>query len=66
MKNVVILHGTGETKDSFWFPWLTAELERRGYRVSLPALPNADHPNIKNWLPVALKETYTLNTPGLD
>ncbi|MBI2011439.1 alpha/beta hydrolase [Candidatus Daviesbacteria bacterium] len=62
MKNVVILHGTGETKDSFWFPWLTKELEKRGYSVSLPQLPDANHPGIKKWLPVALKETYTPET----
>lgn len=62
MKNVVILHGTGETKDSFWFPWLTQELEKRGYTVSLPQLPDGDHPDIKKWLPVALKETYTSET----
>lgn len=62
MKNVVILHGTGETKDSFWFPWLIKELEKRGYVVSLPQLPNPDHPDIKKWLPVALNETYTPET----
>ena len=62
MKNVIILHGTSETKDSFWFPWLTKELEKRGYDVSLPSLPNADSPDLKAWLPVALKENYNPET----
>lgn len=62
MKNVVILHGTSETKDSFWYPWLTAELEKKGYHVSLPALPDADDPDIQKWLPAALQETYTDET----
>ncbi|MEK7450700.1 MAG: alpha/beta fold hydrolase [Patescibacteria group bacterium] len=62
MKNVIILHGTGETKNSFWFPWLTRELLKKGYTVSLPELPNADYPDIKKWLPVALRETYTSET----
>lgn len=62
MKNVVILHGTGETKNSFWFPWLTKELENKGYKVSLPTLPDADNPDLKKWLPVALKETYSSET----
>jgi len=62
MNNVVILHGTGETKESFWFPWLTKALEERGYTVSLPQLPDADNPDLKNWLPVALEETYTPET----
>jgi len=62
MKNAVILHGTSETKDSFWFPWLIAELEKRDYKVSLPALPDADHPTLENWLPEALKEEYNEET----
>ncbi|KKT82199.1 MAG: hypothetical protein A3B99_03575 [Candidatus Yanofskybacteria bacterium RIFCSPHIGHO2_02_FULL_44_12b] len=62
MKNVVILHGTSETKESFWFPWLTKELEKRGYAVSLPPLPNPDTPDLKDWLPTALKENYTSKT----
>ena len=62
MKNVVILHGTSETKDSFWYPWITAELEKRGYSVSIPKLPDADEPDIHKWLPDALQETYTEET----
>src|SRR5690349_8475849 len=62
VKNAVILHGTDETKDSFWFPWLIKELESRGYSVSLPQLPDADVPDLAKWLPVALKETYTPET----
>ncbi len=62
MKNVIILHGTGETDQSFWFPWLRKELEKKGYAVSIPLLPDANHPDIKNWLPVALKESYTPET----
>jgi predicted alpha/beta hydrolase family esterase len=62
MKNAIILHGTSETKDSFWFPWLSAELKKRGYTVSIPMLPDADHPDLKKWLPVALAEEYTTET----
>ncbi len=62
MRNVVILHGTSETKDSFWFPWLTYQLEAKGYTVSLPTLPDPYYPDIKKWLPVALKEIYTPET----
>lgn len=60
--NAVILHGTSETKESFWLPWLTKELEKRGYSVSVPALPDADHPDLAKWLPKALEETYTEDT----
>lgn len=62
VKNAVILHGTDETRGSFWFPWLIKELEKRGFRVSLPQLPDADKPDLAKWLPVALQETYTPET----
>ncbi|MEK7617028.1 MAG: alpha/beta hydrolase [Patescibacteria group bacterium] len=62
MKKAIILHGTSETEQSFWFPYIKAELEKKGYSVSIPLLPDADHPDLKNWLPVALKELYTEET----
>lgn len=62
MKNVVILHGTSETNQSFWLPWLKKELEQKGYTVSIPSLPDADFPDLAKWLPVALKEMYTPET----
>lgn len=61
-RNSVILHGTDETDQSFWLPYAKEELERKGFTVSIPALPEADKPDLKNWLPVALKEDYTERT----
>ncbi len=62
MKEAVILHGTSETPESFWLPYAKRELEKKGYTVSIPQLPDADNPDLKNWLPAALKETYTERT----
>jgi predicted alpha/beta hydrolase family esterase len=62
MKNVVILHGTGETDNSFWFPWIKNKLQQKGYTVSIPLFPHADYPDLTTWLPVALKGTYTPET----
>lgn len=59
---MIIFHGTGGTDQSFWFPYIKKELEKRGYIVSIPRLPDTDHPDIKKWLPVALKETYSRDT----
>jgi hypothetical protein len=55
MKNAIIFHGTGDGPDKYWFPWLKNELEARGYEVWLPALPNAEYRNLKDWLPFILK-----------
>lgn len=62
MKEAVILHGTSETPESFWLPYAKKELEKKGYVVSIPQLPDADNPDLKNWLPAALEESYTERT----
>ena len=54
-KRVFILHGWGGFPEEGWFPWLKAELENRGFAVSVPHLPKADEPRIHHWVP-ALKE----------
>ncbi len=62
MRNAVILHGAGETPKSFWLPYAKRELEKRGFAVSIPQLPDANQPDIAKWLPTALKEKYGSNT----
>jgi len=62
-RNAIIFHGTGTRPDEFWFPYLKENLEGRGYSVWLPQLPNADKPNVEEWLPFALKNgTFTEDT----
>lgn len=55
MKNAIILHGSGSTPGSFWFPWLKKELEARGYSVWLPELPNAEKPLLEEQRDFVLK-----------
>lgn len=55
MKNAIILHGTGDRNDSYWFPYLKGVLEQKGYDVWLPQLPNAEKPNLQDWLPFVLE-----------
>ncbi len=54
MKNAIILHGTSCSPNSFWLPSIKEYLQRKGYNVWVPRLPDADHPDLKKWLPKVL------------
>jgi predicted alpha/beta hydrolase family esterase len=52
MKRAVIVHCWAGHPDYAWYPWAKAELEKLGYTVSVPAMPNPDEPQLAAWLPV--------------
>ncbi|MCG2694015.1 alpha/beta fold hydrolase [Candidatus Parcubacteria bacterium] len=65
MKRVIIVHGWDGYPEEGWFPWLKEELEKNGFQVFVPQLPEPEDPRIENWIPKlaevvgeADKETY--------
>lgn len=54
-KRVFIIHGWSGYPEEGWFPWLKSELEKRGFLVFVPQLPETDEPRINNWIPEIAK-----------
>lgn len=52
MKKVILLHGKDKTSQDVWYPWLAAELSKRGIACYAPDLPHAQAPRINEWLAV--------------
>ena len=50
MKRIVIVHQWMAGAQGDWRPWLKSELERLGYKVLLPEMPDIDTPVIEKWV----------------
>jgi uncharacterized protein len=55
MLNAILIHGLGNTPESFWFPWLKNSLEQRGWRVQAPTMPETNRARLGLWLPFLLE-----------
>lgn len=62
-KRVFIIHGWDGHPKEGWFPWLKKELEKKGFAVSVPQMPDAGSPRISNWVP---KVKEIVGTPDKD
>jgi len=49
-RRLIIVHGWEGSPDHGWYPWLKAEMEKRGWEVAAPALPNTNNPKVHEWL----------------
>ncbi len=50
MKKIIDVHGWGANHKSEWHPWLRAELEKLGFQVMVPDMPDTDAPDIGKWV----------------
>lgn len=51
MKRAVIVHCWGGDSNYAWYPWAKAELEKMGYQVIVPDMPDPDSPKLLTWVP---------------
>lgn len=56
MKNAIVLHGSSCKPDSYWLPSIKNFLEKKGYNVWIPQLPDSAAPDLKKQLPIVLKD----------
>lgn len=63
MKRVIIVHQWMAGADGDWRPWLKQELEKLGYEVLVPEMPNIDTPVIEKWVN---KLAEVVGTPDQD
>ncbi|MBI2667263.1 DUF1749 domain-containing protein [Candidatus Woesearchaeota archaeon] len=47
---VYIIHRWDGTPKSDWYPWLKKELEKKGFEVITPEMPNTSEPEINQWV----------------
>lgn len=55
MKKALLLHGTDGNSKSNWLSWLKGELEKAGWDMWVPDLPQAHEPNIRRYNEMLLK-----------
>lgn len=51
MKRAIIVHCWGGSSNYAWYPWAKVELEKLGYEVTVPDMPDPDPPKLATWLP---------------
>lgn len=49
-RRVIIVHGWYGHPNEIWFPWLKRELEKKGFEMLVPQMPDPSKPQIKKWV----------------
>ncbi len=61
MPTALIIHGTKGSPNGNWFPWLSRQLDLRGYTSVIPQFPTPDGQNLSSWLSCAQEYTSALD-----
>ena len=48
-KRAFLIHGWGGSPEEGWRPWLKTELEKMGFNVFVPAMPDTENPKMDRW-----------------
>lgn len=54
-KRIFIIHRWDGSPSKDWLPWVKAEMEKKGFEVIVPEMPNAEEPKIEEWVPFLAK-----------
>ncbi|MEK6960100.1 MAG: histidine phosphatase family protein [Nanoarchaeota archaeon] len=49
-KRAFLIHGWEGYPEEGWRPWLKDELEKNGFKVIVPAMPDSKHPQMGEWV----------------
>jgi len=55
-KRAFIIHGWDFNPDMNWYQWLKIELEKKGFEVFVPEMPDTSEPKIDSWTEILKKE----------
>ncbi|VVB57616.1 Serine hydrolase [uncultured archaeon] len=59
LRRAILIHGFGGHPLHGWRPWLKEELEKSGWAVSAPFMPDPDHPQCGEWVETISREVGT-------
>ena len=65
MKNALILHGTSSNPHANWFDWTKEKLEFSNFKVWVPQLPQADHPDMVTYKDYIFRQGWDFNSDSV-
>jgi hypothetical protein len=54
-KRIFLIHGWEGYPEEGWRPWLKSKLEKEGFSVFVPAMPDTKHPKMDDWIKHLIK-----------